>query len=121
MSKPVPYKIHSATPIPIQSVSIRECPYCQSSAFHAGYCPACDTWISSPKSYRAAPATMRRSKSSFEPLYDGVDGLSDSQPVDELAPYADELAVFAVDHDDYNAAEELPTIDDLEELPPWSS
>lgn len=97
------------------------CPFCFSSKFRPGKaCPDCGTILPSSSSSRGIPSIKRRKTAPVLYLPE-TDGLMD-RPVhipDELEPYAMELGRLDVDHDDSDAADTLPTVTDIEDLP-WN-
>lgn len=103
------------------ATSGHSCSFCYSSNFKPGHaCPDCGVTMPSSSSSRSIPPAKRRklAPTMYLPENDGIHGQSDNQP-DELAPYADELDSLHIDHDDNDAADDLPTIADIEDLP-WN-
>jgi hypothetical protein len=128
----IEHKYHGpAVPFEIKPSSTgRICPFCFSSTLKNCYCSSCGTWIPSPLAERS-PHSLRsknrlRKQTVYTPRVDGLlptqqDVVKD-QEHDELSEYADELEALDIHIDedqDTDPAEDLPTSQELEELP-WN-
>lgn len=95
------------------------CPFCHSTTLKNCFCASCGTHIPSPLAERS-PHSIRSRKQLRKPAYvPRIDGLQpdSTDPVDELAEYAALLQDIEVDCLEEDQADNLPTTDEIEELP----